>query len=141
MTTPTLRALLLAVALTTATGAAMARSAQMLDLGRQAIVAADSRPLTAQAVRNAIIAGGAVHSWKPVADQPGLLTLEADSGQHQVVVDVSYDAQGYQITYKSSANMNYEHADRRTTVHPKYNKRIQDLDGAIHGAALTMKSE
>jgi hypothetical protein len=94
MTIPTLRTLLLAAALATAAGAAMARSAKMLDLGRQPIVAADSRPLTVQAVRNAIIAGGAVHSWTPVADQPGLLALEADSGQRQAVVDVSCDAQG-----------------------------------------------
>ncbi len=44
--------------------------------------------------------------------------LEADSGQHQVVVDVAYDAQSYQITYKSSANMNYEHSDKKTAIHP-----------------------
>ncbi|HEY8973324.1 MAG TPA: hypothetical protein VIN75_03845 [Burkholderiaceae bacterium] len=119
----------------------MARSAEMLELGRQTIVSADSQPLTLQAVRKAIIAGGAVHTWKPVADQPGVLTLEADSGQHQVVVDVAYDAQGYQITYKSSANMNYEHTDKRTTIHPKYNKWIQDLNSAIRSATLTAKSE
>jgi len=134
------RALLLAAALSAA-GAAMARSAEMIELGRQAIVTADSTPLNAQAVRRAIIAGGAVHTWKPVADQPGVLTLEADSGQHHVVVDVAYDAQGYQITYKSSANMNYEHSDKRTTIHPKYNKWIQDLNSAIRSAALTTKAE
>jgi len=139
-TNSTLRALLLAAALSAA-GAVMARSAEMLELGRQAIVTADSKPLTVQAVRQAIIAGGAVHTWKPVADQPGVLTLEADSGQHQVVVDVAYDAQGYQITYKSSTNMNYERSDKRSTIHPKYNKWVQDLNSAIRGATLSAKSE
>ena len=136
-----IRALLLAAAMTTATGAALARSAQMVELGRQSIVTADSKPLSVPAVRKAIIVGGAVHSWKPVGDQPGVLTLEADSGGHQVVVDVSYDAQGYQITYKSSSNMNYEHSDKKTTIHPKYNKWIEDLNSAIHGATLSAKSE
>jgi hypothetical protein len=141
MKNPTLRALLMAAALTTSTGAAMARSTAMIELGRQSIVTADSKPLTLQAVRKAIIVGGSVHTWRPVADQPGVLTLEADSGQHQVVVDVAYDAQGYQITYKSSANMNYEHSDSKTTIHPKYNKWIQDLNSAIRGATLTAKTE
>ena len=136
-----LRGLMLAAALAICAGAAMARSSEMLELGRQAIVTADSRPLAVQAVRKAIIAGAAVHTWKPVADQPGLLTLEADSGQHQVVVDVAYDAQGYQITYKRSANMNYEQSDKRTTIHPKYNKWIQDLNSAIRSAALTAKND
>jgi len=140
-TNPTLRSLLLAAALSTAAGAVSARSAQMVELGRQAIVTADSKPLSLQAVRKAIIAGGAAHTWKPVGDQPGVLTLEADSSQHQVVVDVAYDAQGYQITYKSSANMNYEHSDKKTTIHPKYNKWIEDLNSAIRSAALAAKSE
>jgi hypothetical protein len=141
MNNSTLRGLVLAAALATCGGTAMARSAEMIDLGRQSVVTADSRSLSVQAVRNAIIAGGSVHSWKPVADQPGMLTLEADSGQHQVGVDVAYDAQSYQITYKSSANMNYEHADKRNTIHPKYNKWIQDLNTAIRNAALAAKND
>lgn len=142
MKTKTLiRALLLAAAMSTVTGAVLARSTQMTELGRQSIVTTDSKPLSLQAVRKAIIAGGATHSWKPVADQPGVVTLQASSGQHQVVVDVAYDAQGYQITYKSSSNMNYEHSDSKTTIHPKYNKWIEDLNAAIRSAALGAKTE
>lgn len=137
----TLRGLVLAATLAGATGVAAARSSQMVELGRQSIVTSDSKPLSLPDVRKAIIAGGAVHSWKPVGDQPGVLTLEADSGQHQVVVDVAYDAQGYQITYKSSANMNYEHSDKKTTIHPKYNKWVEDLNTEIRHAALGAKSE
>ena len=137
----TLRGLVLAATLAGVAGMAVARSSQMVELGRQAIVTSDSKPLNPPAVRKAIIAGGAVHSWKPVADQPGMLTLEADSGQHQVVVDVAYDAQGYQITYKSSANMNYEHSDKKTTIHPKYNKWIEDLNTEIRHAMLGARSE
>jgi len=136
----TLRALVVAAALTGAAGLAVARSSVMVELGRQAIVTADGKALTADAVRKAIIAGGARHNWKPVGDQPGVLTLEADSGSHQALVDVAYDAQGYQITYKNSANLNYEQSDKKTTIHPKYNKWVEDLNSSIRSAALTIQA-
>jgi len=137
----TLRGLVLAATLAGVAGFAAARASQMIELGRQAVVTSDSKPLNVPAVRKAIIAGGAVHAWKPIGDQPGVLTLEADSGQHQVVVDVAYDAQGWQIAYKSSANMNYEHSDKKTTIHPKYNKWIEDLNAEIRRAVLDAKTE
>jgi len=131
----TLRALLLAASLTAATGLAVARSTTMLELGRQTAVTTDGKPLSVDAMRKAIIAGGSVHGWKPVGDQPGVLTLEADSGQHQAVVDVAYDDKTWQINYKSSANLNYEHSDKRSTIHPKYNKWIEGLNEEIRRAA------
>jgi hypothetical protein len=133
----TLRAILLAAALGAAAGFAVARSTTMLELGRQSVVTTDGKPMAVDAVRKAIIAGGARHSWKPVGDQPGMLTLEADSGSHQAVVDVAYDATGYQIKYKSSANLNYEQSDKRTSIHPKYNKWVEDLDISIRNATMT----
>lgn len=133
-----LRAILLVASLSAA-GLALARSSNMVELGRQTIAATD-KPLTPEAVRQAIIAGGSVHKWKPVGDQPGLLTLEADSGQHQVVVDVSYDAQGWQIAYKSSVNMNYEQTDRKTAIHPKYNKWVAELNADIRRAAANAQA-
>ena len=131
---PTLRAIVLAASLCVVAGVALARSAAMVDLGRQAI--ATPTPLTDKAVHDAIIAGGSVHSWKVVGDKPGLLTLEADSGQHQAVVDVAYDTQGYQITYKSSANLNYAQSDKKTSIHPKYNQWVENLNSEIHNATL-----
>lgn len=136
----TLRALVVAAALVSAAGLAAARSSVMVELGRQAIVTADGKASTVETVRKAIIAGGARHSWKPVGDQPGVLTLEADSGSHQAVVDVAYDAQGYQITYKNSTNLNYEQSDRKTTIHPKYNKWVEDLNSSIRSAALSAQA-
>jgi len=43
--------------------------------------------------------------------------------------------QSNQITYKSSANMNYEHSDKSTSIHPKYNKWVEELNASIHHAA------
>ncbi len=134
--TATFRTILLAVALSAVAGIAAARSSQMLELGRQDIVSADQTPLSTAAVRKAIIAGGARHEWKAIGDKPGVLTLEASSGEHRVLVNVAYDAKGYQITYKDSSNMNFEQSASRTTIHPKYNKWIQDLNTSIRNAAI-----
>ena len=139
MTNSALRAILLAGALATTAGVALARSTTMVELGRQTYLTTDAKPLGLDAMRKAIIAGGSVHSWRPVADAPGLLTLEADSGQHQAVVDVAYDAQGWQINYKSSANLNYEHSDRKTSIHPKYNKWVEELNTEIRRAASSVQ--
>ena len=128
-----LRATLLVASLSAA-GLAVARSSNMVELGRQT-VSASAKPLTADAMRQAIIAGGAVHRWKPINDQPGVVTLETDSGPHQVIVDVAYDPQGWQITYKNSSNMNYEHTDKKTSIHPKYNKWVEELNADIGRAA------
>src|SRR3954468_17285255 len=100
-----LRAAILTAALSAVTGIAVARSTTMIELGRQTAVTTDSRPLSVEAMPTAIIAGGAAHGWKPGGGQPGVLTREADSGSHQAVVDVPYDAQGWQINYKNSANL------------------------------------
>ena len=139
MNTP-LRAILLAASLSVAAGLAVARSTGMVELGRQSAVTADTKPMTVETMRKAIIAGGSVHGWKPVGDGPGVLTLEADSGAHQAVVDVAYDAQGWQINYKSSANLNYEHSDKKTSIHPKYNKWVEELNSEIRRAATNMQA-
>lgn len=138
----TLRAVLLAVSLASVVGIAAARSANMIDMGRQQVVPVDATaPLTVDAMRKAIIAGGSTHTWKAIDDKPGVLTLEADSGQHRVVVEVAYDAQSYQISYKSSANMNYEQSGTKTTIHPKYNRWIEDLSSSIRSAALGLQAQ
>jgi hypothetical protein len=130
-----LRAIVLVASLSAAAGCAAVRSSDMVELGRQTCPPADARPTSVEAMHDAIIAGGQVHAWKVAGDVPGILTLEAESGQHQAVVDVAYDAQGWQITYKSSANLNYEHSGKKTSIHPKYNKWVEDLNTEIRRAA------
>ena len=61
-----LRAIALTTALALSASLAVARSTGMIELGRQNAVTADARPMTVDAMRKAIIAGGSVHGWKPV---------------------------------------------------------------------------
>jgi hypothetical protein len=134
--TSTFRAVLLAVSLSVIGGVAAARSSEMVQPGRQDIVAVDQAPMTVAAVRKAIIDGGAHHEWKAIGDKPGVLTLEASSGEHRVFVDVAYDAKSFQIAYKDSANMNFQQSGTKVTIHPKYNKWIEDLSTSIRNAAI-----
>jgi len=131
------RAVLVAASLSVVAALAAARSAPLQEPQRTEIVAADAaKASTPTLVRRAIIIGGQHHGWKPVADKPGVLTLTAASGQHQVSVDVLYDAHSFQVRYKDSVNMNEEKSDDKVTVHPKVNKWLSDLTDDIRAAAV-----
>jgi hypothetical protein len=132
-----LRTVLAAASLSLVTALAVARSADLQEPQRTEIVATDgAKASTPTLVRRAIILGGQHHGWKPVADKPGVLTLTASSGAHEVSVDVLYDAHGFQVKFKGSANMNEEKSGERITVHPKVNKWLSDLNDDIRSAAV-----
>jgi len=132
----TLRAVLIALSLSVVVAgvAAATREAEMLQMGRQEIPAADASTLTLAAVRSAIIEGGRRHGWRTIGDKPGVLILVAQSGEHRALVDVAYDEKGYQIVYRSSEKMNYSQAGAKVMIHPKYNRWIEGLDFSIRTA-------
>lgn len=132
-----LRTVLLTTALAFATTVAVARSADLQEPQRTEVVTTDGgKASTPTTVRRAIIVGGSHHGWKPVADKPGVLTMVATTGAHEVTVDVLYDAHSFQVKFKSSANMNEERNGDKVTVHPKVNKWLADLNEDIRGAAV-----
>jgi hypothetical protein len=132
-----MRTVLVAVSLSLVTALAAARSTNLQEPQRTEVVTADGgKASTPTTVRRAIILGGQHHGWKPVADKPGVLTLMASSGAHEVSVDVLYDAHGFQVKYKGSANMNEEKSGDQITVHPKVNKWLSDLNEDIRSAAV-----
>ncbi len=115
---------------------ALAHPANLLDLGRQEVVMADAKAMSVTAVRKAIIYGGSLHGWRAIGDKPGILTMETDARGHRVVIDVAYDEKSFQISYKDSANMDYERVGAAATIHPKYNQWIETLSNSIRDAAL-----
>ena len=138
MPQPSPRAILVTAALALATTFAFARSADLQEPQRTEIVVADNaKASTPTLVRRAIINGSAHHGWKPVADKPGVVTLTAATGAHEVTVDVLYDANSFQVKFKSSANMNEEKSGDKVTVHPKVNKWLADLHDDIRAAAAS----
>lgn len=88
---------------------------------------------TAQDMRNAILKGCADKSWRTVDRDAN--TIEATvivRGKHTVVVSIPYTAAAYSINYKSSTNMNYKaKSDGTFSIHPNYNKWVNNLDQAI----------
>jgi hypothetical protein len=132
-----LRKILIAVALASTLGAAQARSTVPLLEPSRVDLASVSTPLTNDKVKSAIIKGGARHGWTIQTDAPGKLTLKFDKeNKHQVVVDVSYDATGFQIAYVSSVNMKYGQDKGIPMIHPYYNKWVANLSSAISAEAL-----
>ena len=135
--TPTLRAILATAALSLTTAIAIARSTELQEPPRTEVVLADNtKASTLATVRRAIIAGGARHGWRPVADKPGVMTLSVSSNGHKVTVDVLYDAKSFQVKYKESSDMNEERSGDKIKVHPKVNKWLDDLNEDIRGAAV-----
>jgi len=71
-------------------------------------------------VETAITKGAADRGWMAKNVAPNVTELTLDSRGHHLVVDVKYDTASYLITYKDSANMNYDPV--KYTIHKKYEK-------------------
>ena len=99
--------------------------------GAGAAMAQDS--FTAQDMRAAILKGCADKNWRAV--EVDAHTIEATNlvrGKHTVVVSIPYTAQAYAINYKSSSNMGYKaKSDGTFSIHPNYNKWVNNLEQAI----------
>jgi hypothetical protein len=67
---------------------------------------------------------------------PGKVTLKYNKGKHEVAVDAIYDADGYQLKYVNSANMNYKLVDGQTQIHPAYNDWVAKLNNTIRAAQI-----
>ncbi|OHX12648.1 hypothetical protein [Chromobacterium sphagni] len=71
--------------------------------------------------------------WNVVADQPGKLTLKHVKGAYALVLNVAYDAAGYQVSYASSENLNYQQTEFGANVHPTVNRWMDNLVRHIGG--------
>ncbi|MEO7478329.1 MAG: hypothetical protein ABIT64_03745 [Lysobacteraceae bacterium] len=79
-------------------------------------------------VRDAIVQAGASRGWMVTAEQPRQLTLRnVIRGKHTVVVNVSYNSRGVDVSYVSSDNLNYEMRGDVAYIHPKYNEWVEKL--------------
>jgi hypothetical protein len=86
-----------------------------------------SKPVTMEAVRNAIVVAGSGLGWRMEPRTPGTITGILDLRDHRAVVEVTYDTKTYNIKYKDSSNLNYS----GTTIHKNYNGWVENLDKAI----------
>lgn len=127
--------LLISLALT---GVAHARQSPLVEPPRTALVA-PSGAASAQRVRAAVVTGSNSLGWVVREDEAGRLRLSYNKqGKHEVTIDCHYDADGYQLKYVSSMNMNYEKDASGEQIHPNYNRWIANLIktiGQAYGAS------
>lgn len=115
---------------------AQARSAPIYEPARVRLTSAQGVPLGAEQVRAAIVSGAAVRHWQVVAQGPDKVTLRYEkAGKFEAVVDVNYSADGFQVVYVSSNNLEYQRSSTGTEIHPNYNRWIKNLELDIGGAA------
>ncbi len=119
------------------TGAWGRPTVYMLAPARVNISAAGDAGVGAERIKQAIVSGGSKHGWRVKAERAGVVTLQfsKEHDKHQVVVDVSYDDKGFQISYVSSVGMMYRQEGDFVRIHPYYNKWVDDLGNAIEAAA------
>lgn len=85
------------------------------------------RPASMGDVEKAIIRAGVGLGWKMQPVKPGLIVGTLNLRSHTAVVDVTYNARTYDITYKDSVDLNYDGSN----IHRNYNGWIQNLDKGI----------
>jgi hypothetical protein len=84
--------------------------------------------VTEQDVAEAIIAAGRGLGWIMKEKEPGHILATLHLRSHKAVVDIHYDRDSYDITYKDSANLKYD----GTNIHTNYNGWIENLENAIN---------
>lgn len=122
-------------------GVAQARSAVMLVEPDRVVLVSGATALTTDQVKQAIVRGGAKYGWTVAADEPGKLRLKYNKqNKHEVVVDVTYDANGFLIRYVGSTNMKYENVNGAPSIHPFYNTWVSNLSRSISGEANSLSA-
>lgn len=107
----------------------------IVDYLDNAILTSSGKALTADQVKNAIVAGATARGWQTTKGTKGdelQATLHV-RGKHTVVVTITYSAQAYSIQYQSSTNMKYSHAADTNVrvIHPFYNRWVSELREGI----------
>jgi len=109
-------------------------SRPIMNVTDQPVVAAAGKRLTADQVRDTIVAAGTGLGWVMTPVSPGLVSGRLMLRDHVAVVDIRYSATTYSITYKDSTNLNY----RDGQIHRNYNGWVENLDRDIRNELLRM---
>jgi hypothetical protein len=89
---------------------------------------------TMEQVEKAIVRAGASLGWKMKTVSPGVMVGTLAVRRHLAVVDITYNTQEYNITYKDSTALKYD----GTNIHSRYNSWVQNLDQAISAQISTI---
>ena len=93
----------------------------------QVPVATAGKAATTDDVQKAIIRAGAALGWQVKPTEPGIMIGTLNLRTHMAMIEIKYDTQSYSITYKDSANLDYN----GKYIHKNYNGWIENLDKGI----------
>jgi hypothetical protein len=91
---------------------------------------------TLDGVQKAILRAGLTLGWQMTAMGPGRVEGVLNLRRHQAVVDITYDVKAYNITYRTSTNLDFDASKR--TIHSNYNGWIGNLDKAIRAQVTVL---
>ncbi|NHR05708.1 MULTISPECIES: hypothetical protein [Chromobacterium] len=140
----------LLLAMTAVSAQAAPASVPVRDVTDQLVARMDGKPMTADMLRRAIIAGAGSKGWVVVADGEGKLLASLDvRGKHQAKVAISYGADRYSVKYLSANNLNVETKSENKNysgaaekapvgtvlIHPNYNRWVSIMVQEIQASA------
>jgi YD repeat-containing protein len=117
-----------------AAGAAQAQRTPEPILNLENVQVPANKALSADAVRKAIVDGGASgpRKWIASTTPDGRLRLTYNVRSHMVSVNVTNTATSYSLVYADSVNMKYAvNSNGVAVIHPFYNLWLKQLQSAI----------
>lgn len=87
---------------------------------------------TQEHLKRAIMTAAILKNWSLEDKEPGMFLATLDvRGKHKIMVSIKYTPENYSLTYHDSVNMRYTKDGESETIHPNYNRWVQDLRKAI----------
>src|SRR5258705_5629829 len=130
-----IKTLIIALAVVAAPGVHAQRSpVPIVDRPNVPVVTASGKPLSQEALKQAIISGGAngPRKWLIVPEGDGkTLTGTYIVRQHTVVVQIVPGSNSYSVKYADSSNMKHAIEYGKPVIHPFYNDWVDQLIRAI----------
>jgi hypothetical protein len=123
--------LLLLAAVFAASSVHAARVAPIQNYENLPAASGEGKALTAEQVKQAIIAGASRVRWTASVQPGNVVRLTYSPRGHSAVVDVAYTTKTYSIRYANSVNLNYGQDGGKAVIHPNYNKWVNNLRQAI----------
>jgi hypothetical protein len=110
------------------------RTAQVYNVEKSPVTLYGDNQATMEQVEKAIFRAGAGLGWKIKTVSPGVMVGSLAVRRHVAIVDITYNTQEYNITYKDSTALKYD----GTSIHSNYNGWVQNLDKAISAQLSTL---
>lgn len=102
------------------------RTAPVYNVSDQ-VVTTNIETHTEDDVRKAIVRAGSGLGWQMKEESAGHIIATLHLRTHMAKVDINYNKDKYNITYKDSVDLSYD----GTIIHSNYNGWVQNLDRAI----------